>query len=110
VGYSDSSQVSRSVSADYDRVAGFFEDLRSYLCRLKVLEGNVPPVPELKAVLVQVFTSILVLCAICTKYIRKKRVGMFFWWRACQLFIVTRRATDSRPSQGVPDSHLWRGC
>ncbi|KAI8725461.1 hypothetical protein NCS52_00117200 [Fusarium sp. LHS14.1] len=70
--------VSKSVSADYDKVAGFFEDLRSYLCRLKVLEGNVPPIPELKAVLVQVFTSILVLCAICTKYIRKKRVVKAF--------------------------------
>ncbi|KAI8724317.1 hypothetical protein NCS52_00000500 [Fusarium sp. LHS14.1] len=70
--------VSKSVSADYDKVAGFFEDLRSYLVRLKILEGNVPPIPELKVVLAEVFTSILVLCAICTKYVRTKRVVKAF--------------------------------
>ncbi|RSL87145.1 hypothetical protein CDV31_016307 [Fusarium ambrosium] len=70
--------VSKSVSADYDKVAGFFEDLRSYLVRLKILEGNVPPIPELRVVLAEVFTSILVLCAICTKYIRTRRVVKAF--------------------------------
>ncbi|KAM5357250.1 hypothetical protein ACJZ2D_016458 [Fusarium nematophilum] len=70
--------VSKSVSADYDKVAGFFEDLRSYLFRLKILENNVPAIPELQVVLAEVFTSILVLCAICTKYIRTKRIVKAF--------------------------------
>ncbi|KAH7111654.1 ankyrin repeat-containing domain protein [Dactylonectria estremocensis] len=70
--------VSKGVSADYDKVAGFFEDLRSYLSQLKILENNVPQIPELKVVLAEVFTSILVLCAICTKYIHKKRVVKAF--------------------------------
>lgn len=35
------------MSADYDKVAGFFEDLRSYLSRLKILENNIPQIPEL---------------------------------------------------------------
>ena len=67
--------VVNSVSADYDRVTELFEDLDSYLNRLKVLEGNIPNIPELKVVLTEVFTSVLVLCAISTKYVRTNRVG-----------------------------------
>ncbi|KAF9768691.1 hypothetical protein IL306_013959 [Fusarium sp. DS 682] len=70
--------VSKSVSADYDKLENFFEDLRSYLTRLSVLEHNIPAIPELKAVLTEVLTSILVLCAICTKYLKTKRVVKAF--------------------------------
>ncbi|EMT70529.1 Ankyrin repeat domain-containing protein 50 [Fusarium odoratissimum] len=56
--------VSKSVSADYDKLESFFEDLKSYLTRLSVLENNIPAVPELKAALTEVLISILVLCAI----------------------------------------------
>jgi hypothetical protein len=63
------------VSADYDKVAALFEDIKSYLQRLKVLEHRVPAVPELELVITEVLTSIMVLCGISTKYIRTKRVG-----------------------------------
>jgi len=63
------------VSADYDKIAGFFEDLDLYLSRLKILEKWVPPVPELKVALAQVLTSVLVLCGICAKYVLMKRFG-----------------------------------
>lgn len=43
--------------------------------RLKILEGLVPPVPELKVALIEVLTSILILCAISAKYIKMKRIG-----------------------------------
>ncbi|KAH7480071.1 hypothetical protein FOMA001_g7651 [Fusarium oxysporum f. sp. matthiolae] len=67
--------VSKSVSADYDKLESFFEDLKSYLTRLSVLENNIPAVPELKAALTEVLISILVLCAICTRYMKTKRIS-----------------------------------
>jgi len=63
------------VSADYDKIVGFFEDLELYLNRLKILEKWVPPVPELELALTEVLTSVLILCGICAKYIKMKRVG-----------------------------------
>ncbi|KAH7216441.1 hypothetical protein BKA60DRAFT_65836 [Fusarium oxysporum] len=66
--------VSKSVSADYDKLESFFEDLKSYLTCLSVLENNIPAVPELRAALTEVLISILVLCAICTRYMKTKRI------------------------------------
>lgn len=68
-------KTANAVSADYDRVAAVFEDIKSYLHRLKALEHRVPAVPELELVITEVLTSIMVLCGISTKYIRTKRVG-----------------------------------
>lgn len=65
------------MSAGYDKVAGFFEDLRSYLNQLKTLEPNIPPVPELKVAITEVLTSVLVLCGICAKYLKMKRIGSY---------------------------------
>ncbi|KAK3994869.1 ankyrin repeat-containing domain protein [Cladorrhinum sp. PSN332] len=70
--------TANAVSADYDRVAGFFEDLKSYLHRLKVLEHKVAPFPALIVVITEVLTSILVLCGICTQYIQMKRIVKAF--------------------------------
>lgn len=64
-----------SVSADYDKISGFFEDLDLYLHRLKILEKWVPPIPELEVALTEVLKSVLVLCGICAKYIKMKRIG-----------------------------------
>lgn len=65
------------MSADYDKIAGFFEELDLYLNRLKILEKWVPPVPELEVALAQVLTSVLVLCGICAKYVKMKRFGNY---------------------------------
>lgn len=71
----DKFQAATSVSADYDKIAGLFEEFQVYLLRLKILEGSVPPVPELKVALTEVLVSVLTLCAISAKYIKKKRIG-----------------------------------
>ena len=65
------------MSADYDKLTGFFEDLDLYLSRLKILEKWIPPIAELEIALVQVLTSVLVLCGICAKYIKMKRLGTY---------------------------------
>ncbi len=68
-------QTVKSVSADYDKIVGFFEDLDLYLRRLKILEKSIPLVPELEVALTEVLTSVLVLCGICAKHMKMKRVG-----------------------------------
>ena len=65
------------MSADYDKIGGFFEDLDLYLNRIKILEKSVPLVPELKVALAQVLTSVLILCGICAKYVKMKRLGNY---------------------------------
>jgi len=72
----DAFQVANGISARYDKITGFFEDLDSYLKRLKILENKISPIPELQAVLTEVFTSVLALCGIYAKYIKMKRICM----------------------------------
>ncbi|KAI4146689.1 MAG: hypothetical protein L6R39_003369 [Caloplaca ligustica] len=66
------------VSADYDKVVAFFEDLNLYLNRLKILEGEIPPVAELRLAVAQVLTSVLILCGICAKYVKTRRLVKSF--------------------------------
>ena len=63
------------MSADYDRIEEFFEHLNSYLCRLKIWESKLPPIPQLKEVIAEILTSVLLLCGICTKYMKTTRMG-----------------------------------
>ncbi len=63
------------MSADYNNIVKFFEDLDLYLNRLKILEKSIPPVAELKLALAEVLRSVLVLCGICAKYVKMKRFG-----------------------------------
>ncbi|KAL8790643.1 MAG: hypothetical protein Q9213_000491 [Squamulea squamosa] len=67
-----------AVSADYEKISGFFEDLDMYLHRLKVLEERVPLLPELEMAITKIFTSVLVLCAISAKYVKMKRIVKAF--------------------------------
>ncbi|KLU88296.1 hypothetical protein MAPG_07283 [Magnaporthiopsis poae ATCC 64411] len=66
--------TANAVSSDYDKVASLFEDLQSYLVRLKVLEGKVPPFPELIAVITEILTSVLVVLGVFTECIQTKRI------------------------------------
>ena len=71
----DITQTTKAVSADYDRITEFFEDLDLYLHRLKILETQIPLVVELKVAIAQVLTSVLVLCGICVKYVKMNRLS-----------------------------------
>ncbi|KAK5309727.1 hypothetical protein LTR70_010039 [Exophiala xenobiotica] len=64
--------TANNVSADYDTIAGFFEDLDLYLKRLKIPENRVPSIPELVEAITGVLTSVLVLCGICAKQIKTR--------------------------------------
>ena len=68
------------MSADYDKISEIFEDLSEYLNRLKILEHQAPLIPELEEVLTEVFTSVLILCGICAKYVKMKRIGNYHFY------------------------------
>ncbi|KAL7954774.1 ankyrin repeat-containing domain protein [Trichoderma compactum] len=67
-------KTANAVSADYDKISGFFEDLKYYLQQLQVIDVNVQLIPQLKVALTGVFESVLLLCGICTKYSTSNRI------------------------------------
>ena len=71
----DTTQSANAVSADYDRIAGIFEDLDLSLHRLKVLEKQIPLVGELKVAIARVLMSVLVLYEICATYVKMNGLG-----------------------------------
>lgn len=65
------------MSADYDQIIEFFEDLYLYLNRLKILEKQVRRIPELEEALARVLKYVLILCGICAKYVKMNRLGNY---------------------------------
>ena len=63
------------MTADYNKIATFFEDLDHYLHRLKILETGMPNTLELEVAVAEVLKSVLILCGICAKMIKMKRFG-----------------------------------
>ncbi|KAI8247854.1 hypothetical protein K4K53_001386 [Colletotrichum sp. SAR 10_77] len=55
-------QACRSVSADYDIVIVFFEDMNSFLQRISILESRLPQKKAYQNCLMEVFTSLLNMC------------------------------------------------
>ncbi|KAI1167871.1 hypothetical protein F5B18DRAFT_334743 [Nemania serpens] len=84
-----------AVSGDYDTIESFFDELQTELNSLKILESQITLVPELEVALTEVFSSVLVLCGICVKYIRKKRLG-----KALQA-LASGRDADLKDAQEV---------
>lgn len=68
-------QAAKIVSGDYDKLTEFFQDVKSYLSGIQMWESQVPSAPQLKYAITTVFSSVLVLCGVYTRYINKKRVG-----------------------------------
>ncbi|KAK1766356.1 hypothetical protein QBC33DRAFT_612002 [Phialemonium atrogriseum] len=67
----------RHVSADYDVVTAFFEDMNSFLQRITILESRLPSYPAYRNCLMDVLTSLLEMCGFATKYIE---LGRFKKW------------------------------
>ncbi|KAK5093560.1 hypothetical protein LTS08_008884 [Lithohypha guttulata] len=66
-------QTTNKVSADYDNIAEFFEDVQSYLEQLKLLERHVTDSLELQAMTAKVLAAMLVFCGVCVKHIQMGR-------------------------------------
>jgi hypothetical protein len=66
-------QACRQVSADYDVVVVFFEDMNSFLQRIVILETRLPQYKAYQNCLMDVFTSFLQMCGYAHKYIELGR-------------------------------------
>jgi hypothetical protein len=66
-------QACRKQSADYDVVETFFEDMQSFLKRAAILESRVPRNRGWQNCLMDVFTSLLEMSGIATKFVELGR-------------------------------------
>jgi hypothetical protein len=61
------------VSSDYDKVTAFFDVMSSLLQRVSLLEGRLPTVKAYKAIMMRVFSDLMILCGIATFYVSDGR-------------------------------------
>jgi len=61
------------VSADYDVIVSFFDEMKSLLERVSIIEKRLPNLKSYKTILGRVFGSFLEICGISTVYVKKKR-------------------------------------
>ncbi|CEJ61226.1 hypothetical protein PMG11_09763 [Penicillium brasilianum] len=66
------------VSADYDKVMGFFEFTHRFFDRLSMIEQKMPDLPPFQRCVSRVFSSILKICAISQQYCAEKRFKKWF--------------------------------
>jgi flagellar motility protein MotE (MotC chaperone) len=91
----------RSVSADYDVVMVFFEDMNSFLERITILESRLPKFPAYRNCLMDVFTAFLVMTGIATKYIELGRFSKYP--------LTTAQETESNTAAEKWISNLMKG-
>jgi hypothetical protein len=66
------------VSADYDKVIGFYEFTRRFLDRLSMIEQRSPKLAPFQRCVVRVFSSMLTICAIAQDFVKEKRFSTCF--------------------------------
>lgn len=66
-------QACKDVGADYDVVTTFFVDFTMFLRRMKILENRLPEQGAFHDCVFDVFSSLLRMCGIATRYIQLKR-------------------------------------
>ncbi|KIM98745.1 hypothetical protein OIDMADRAFT_57090 [Oidiodendron maius Zn] len=69
-------QVTQSfadVSADYDKVMGFFEFTHRFFDRLSMIEDRMPKLPPFQRCVTRVFSSMLKICSVAQEYAKEKR-------------------------------------
>lgn len=77
----------RSVSADYDMVVNFFEDMNNFLQRVTIIAERVPRKDAYQNALMDVFASMLSLCGAARNYIV---LGKFSRYRSFRNSLLTR--------------------
>ena len=65
------------MSADYDKVIGFFEFTQRFLDRLSMIEGHSPEHAPFQRCITRVFSSMLTICAVAQEYAKEKRFSEF---------------------------------
>ncbi|KAI5461781.1 hypothetical protein BGZ63DRAFT_386632 [Mariannaea sp. PMI_226] len=93
----------RQVSADYDVVVVFFEDMNSFLQRITILETRLPKYKAYENCLMDVFTSFLTMCGYAHKYIE---LGRFKKWISNLLSGEDSDLSDARKNMDVKLARL----
>lgn len=61
------------MSADYDKVVGFFEFLHRFFDRLSIIQDHKPKLIQFDRCVIRVFSSMLTICSTAQDYAKEKR-------------------------------------
>ncbi|KAL4951566.1 prion-inhibition and propagation-domain-containing protein [Aspergillus filifer] len=67
-----------SVSADYDKVMGFFDFTHRFFDRLSMIEDKTPQQAPFQRCVARVFSGMLTICSVAQEYAEKKRFKKWF--------------------------------
>lgn len=70
-------KASQDVSRQYDKIMDFFEELKTFLERLQMLEGRLPQIDGYRSHLVRVFAAIMKVSGVATRVTREGRLKRF---------------------------------
>lgn len=82
-------------SADYDAIVNFFEDMNNFLQRVTIIEKRVPRKKAYQNALMDVFSSLLHMCAVAHKFIKLGRFSKFSPCVYCLPLTVEQRSGPS---------------
>ncbi|KAL6230706.1 hypothetical protein BDW75DRAFT_221944 [Aspergillus navahoensis] len=67
-----------TVSADYDKIMGFFDFTHRFLDRLSIIENQSPQQKPFQRCVARVFSGMLTICSVAQEYAEKKRLKKWF--------------------------------
>ncbi|CRL18879.1 Ribosomal protein S16, conserved site [Penicillium camemberti] len=71
-------QAFASVSADYDKIMGFFDFTHRFFDRLSMIEEKTPQQKPFQRCVARVFSGMLTICSVAQEYAEKKRFKKWF--------------------------------
>jgi hypothetical protein len=74
----NASQSFATVSADYDKIMGFFDFTHRFFDRLLIIENKSPQQKPFQRCVTRVFSSMLTICSVAQEYAEKKRLSKKF--------------------------------
>ncbi|KAK6450637.1 hypothetical protein FP744_10006887 [Trichoderma asperellum] len=66
------------MSADYDKIIGFFDFTHRFLDRLSMIDDLIPQQKPLQSCVTRVFSGMLTICSVAQEYAEKKRLKKWF--------------------------------
>ncbi|KAF7178169.1 hypothetical protein CNMCM7691_006841 [Aspergillus felis] len=71
-------QTFATVSADYDKIMGFFDFTHRFFDRLSMIEDKTPQQKPFQRCVARVFSGMLIICSVAQEYAEKKRFKKWF--------------------------------
>ena len=67
------------MSADYDKIMGFFDFTHRFFDRLSMIEDKTPKQGPFQRCVARVFSGMLTICSVAQEYAEKKRLSKLFF-------------------------------